>query len=419
MKQMLVHGEQNLMETAVLQDGRLVEYDMERAEGRQGVGNVYKGKIVNVLPGMQAAFVDIGQGKNAFLYIDDVLHPHLDRQPKEKPEITELLRPGQDLVVQVIKEQINGKGARVTTHYSLPGRWLVYMPTADYVGVSKKIASEGERNRLRVAGEELRQPGEGVILRTAAEGESEDALGNDLMILRELWENIARRAEQSAAPCELHREAGLVRRLVRDILDFETDEVWIDSREAYGEAVSWIREMAPSMVSRVQWYGDKGKVSLFERYEVPAQLDKAFGHRIRLASGGDLAWDQTEALTVVDVNTGKFIGTSSLEDTVFRTNMEAAAEIARLLQLRDVGGIIIIDFIDMEKEEHRDQVLQRLEQYTRTDRTKCHVIGWTKLGLLEMTRKKIRENAVDRFYEACGVCRGSGKIYTGVPGRQR
>jgi ribonuclease G len=414
MKQMLVQGQGNMLQTAILEDGRLVEFFMEKSEEGAGqlVGSIYKGRIVNVLPGMQAAFVDIGLAKNAFLYIDDVLHPHLERQPKEKPAIAQLLKTGQEVVVQVMKEPLGSKGARVTTHVSLPGRFLVYMPVADYVGVSKKVTSDHERSKLRSAGESIRGPGEGVIMRTAAEGESIEALQADVCFLRELWQGVDERAKHASAPVLLHREAGLVRRLVRDLLSSEMDEVWIDHSGSYAETEALMEQMAPSFLSRLRLYREQasGTGQLLNRYQVNLQLKQAFERRILLDCGGDLVWDQTEALTVIDVNTGKFVGTSDLEDTVFRTNMEAAEQIARLLRLRDVGGIIIIDFIDMEQEEHRGQILQRLETLVRRDRTKCQVVGWTKLGLLELTRKKVREHAVHQLLQTCSVCKGRGKV---------
>jgi ribonuclease G len=412
MKQMLVHADKGVLKTAIVQEGRLVEYYMERS-GSSGelVGSLFKGRVVNVLPGMQAAFVDIGLAKNAFLYVDDCLHPHLERQPKEKPSISEILRPGQQLIVQVVKEPLGTKGARVTTHYSLPGRFLVYMPHADYVGVSKKVNGEQERGRFRSFSDAVREPGEGIIVRTAAEGESESALEEDLLYLRSLWRSIEQRAQIAAAPAELHREAGLVYRLVRDMLNAGIDEVWIDDKGRFDEAEAHIRRMAPSMLPKLRLYEHRRPEPLFARYRVDEQLQEAFERRIRLDCGGDLVWDQTEALTVIDVNTGKFVGTSDLEDTVFRANMEAAEQIARLLRLRDVGGIIIVDFIDMEMEEHRARIAQRLEELLREDRSKTQLVGWTKLGLLELTRKKVREQAaaVGRS-DVCPACKGRGRI---------
>ncbi|PZD94127.1 ribonuclease E/G [Paenibacillus sambharensis] len=415
MKQMLVHVERDVVQTAVLTNGKLDEYYTEQAADGQTVGSVYKGRVVNVLPGMEAAFVDIGQGKNAFLHIDDLLHPNLEQKPREKPPISKVVRPGQDILVQIVKEPIGGKGARVTTHYSLPGRWLVYMPYADYVGVSKKIPTEGERARLRQAGESVRQAEEGIILRTAAAGESTNSLARDVAALRGQWAGILEQAEKAEVPAIVHREAGLVQRVVRDILDAETDEIWIDDSRAYEEVLTYVRSMAPAMESRLLAYSETEKLPLFEKFGVSSELDKAFGARIRLTSGGELVWDQTEALTVIDVNTSRYTGSKDLEETVFNTNMEAAAEVARLLRLRDAGGIIIIDFIDMESVEHRQQVMGTLEALVRKDRTKCHVVGWTKLGLLEMTRKKVRGRSSGKHLEPCAACKGRGTLYVNRP----
>lgn len=392
MKRMLMHASGELLQTAIMQDGRLYDYLVERSKASGLIGNIYKGRVVNVLPGMQAAFVDIGIGKNAFLYVDELLHPHLEKQPEQKPAIQELVKAGQELVVQVIKEPIGGKGARVTTHISLTGRWLVYMPIADYVGISKKIGSEQERARLRELAERLRHSEEGVIIRTAAQGESERAIEADIAEQRELWQTIEEKERQLKAPAVLHREAGLLRRVIRDNLTAEIDEIWIDDGDKHAEAASFLQEMAPALRDRLHLYKPSGGKPLFEANRVTEQLDAALERKVSLPSGGYLVWDKTEALTVIDVNTGKYTGTSDLEETVFCTNMEAADEIARLLRVRDAGGIIIIDFIDMELESNRDRVLQRLTEGVRRDRTKCTVIGWTRLGLVELTRKKARES---------------------------
>ena len=409
MKRMIVHGQRDLLQIAIVDDGRLMEFYMEKPENAgQLVGSVFKGRIVNVLPGMQAAFVDIGLSKNAFLYLDDVLHPHLERQPLIKPPIDQLLQVGQDIVVQVMKEPLGSKGARVTTHFSLPGRFLVYMPHADYVGVSKKVNGDHERGRMRIVGESIRQAGEGVIMRTAAEGESNESLQADVNFLRELWQGIQALAETASSPAELHREADLVHRLVRDLLTSEMDEIWIDDPISYQNTENIMQQMAPSMITRMRLFDKQVPVSLFQQYRINEQLQEAFERRIRLGNGGYLVLDQTEALTVIDVNTGKFVGTSDLEDTVYRTNMEAVDQIAWLIRLRDIGGIIIVDFIDMELEEHRNQILQRLELLIRQDRTRCQVVGWTRLGLLEITRKKVREHAMTKMLEKCPICKGRG-----------
>lgn len=408
MKQLFVHCSRNVTQSALLEDGRLTEFSVEKTERTSLIGNVYKGRVVNVLPGMEAAFVDIGLSKNAFLYIDDALHPHLDKQPKEKPSIAELLKPGDELLVQVMKEAFGGKGARVTTHFSIPGRWLVYMPTADYIGISKKIERENERTRLKALAEEIRAKGEGVIMRTNAEGESRQALAEDLDSLRKLWQRVLARSETAAAPSELHRDFGLVHRVIRDIITPDTEELFIDETSCFEEAKAYLRQTAPGLEGKALLYADS--IPMFEKFGIKEQLDRAFQPRIRLASGGDVAWDQTEALSVIDVNTGKYTGSVDLEQTVFQTNLEAAEEIARMLRLRDVGGIIIVDFIDMEKEEHRQQVVQRLETTMKRDRTKCQVVGWTRLGLLEITRKKARQSVSSYFFDTCPTCGGRGRI---------
>ncbi|MCD9022707.1 Rne/Rng family ribonuclease [Cohnella silvisoli] len=409
MKQLFIHCSQNVTQSALLEDGRLTEFSVERMEGTSLIGNLYKGRVVNVLPGMQAAFVDIGLSKNAFLYVDDALHPHLDKQPKEKPAISDLLKPGDELLVQIMKEPLGGKGARVTTHFSIPGRWLVYMPSADYIGISKKIEQESERSRLKGLAEAIRIEGEGVILRTNAEGESREALEEDFNTLRQAWNNIIERSKQADAPSELHRDSGLVERMVRDVITPDTEQLIIDDEVSLKEAKAYLRQTAPALEEKVRLYSESQP--LFDKYGIKEQLDRAFQPRIWLQSGGYLVWEQTEALTVIDVNTGKYTGSIDLEETVFRTNMEAADEVARLLRLRDVGGIIIVDFIDMETEEHRHQIAQRLELTIKRDRTKCQVVGWTRLGLMELTRKKARENAMNFFYETCASCKGKGKIY--------
>ncbi|NWL88924.1 ribonuclease E/G [Paenibacillus sp. 79R4] len=392
MKRMIVHCGPDSTQMALLEDGRLVEYAAESSQRRGLVGSFFKGKVVNVVPGMQAAFVDIGQKKNAFLYIDDLLHPHLERQPRQKPAITSLLKAGQELIVQVVKDALGNKGARVTTHYSLPGRWLVYMPTAGYVAVSKKIGHEDERSRLRAIGEELRTEDEGLILRTVAENAEPASIAEDLGLLRDRWNHIKDTAKKIGAPSLLHHDLGMVQRLMRDIYSPETDELIMDCPEQLEQANEFLGTMLPGKFPKLTVY--EGEDGLFEHYGIRQQLEKDFQRKIWLPGGGYIVWDNTEAMTVIDVNTGRFTGGQTLEETVFQTNMEAAREIARLVRLRDAGGIIIVDFIDMDREEHQSEVLDMLESSLDGDRTQHHVLGWTKLGLLEMTRKRVREESV-------------------------
>ncbi|WP_334076012.1 MULTISPECIES: Rne/Rng family ribonuclease [Paenibacillus] len=391
MKQLMIHCGPDSTQMALLEEDKLVEYAAERSQKRGLIGSFFKGKVMNVVPGMQAAFIDIGQKKNAFLYIDDLLHPHLEKQPKTKPPITDLVRPGQELIVQVVKEAIGNKGARVTTHYSLPGRWLVYMPSAGYVAVSKKIGREEERNRLKEIGEALRRSEEGLILRTIAEHAGGQEVLEDLTQLRKQWEAILGKGEQAPAPSELHHDLSMVQRLLRDVYSPETDELIMDCAEQAGETSAFLAGMLQGKKPNIRLY--QGDVPMFQHYGIRQQLDKDFQRKIWLPGGGYLIWDITEALTVIDVNTGKFTGGDNLEDTVFKTNLEAAREIARLVRLRDTGGIIIVDFIDMSHENHRSTVLDMLENSMTGDRTQHHILGWTKLGLLEMTRKRIREQS--------------------------
>lgn len=408
MKQIIIHVEKGETHVAMLEDRKLVEFYAERQEEKHKVGNIYMGKVMNVLPGMQAAFVNIGQEKNAFLYIDDLLPAHLEKQPKIKPHITELVKVGQEIMVQVAKEPVGAKGARVTTHFSLPGRWAVYMPNADYVGVSRKIEEESERNRLKDLAESLRKNGEGLIIRTVADGAREEELIRDLMELRATWNSIGREALRAKAPSCIYRDLDLVPRVVRDMIKEDMDEIVLDAERTGEEMAAMLREVSPSAAERIKLH--QSQKPIYEAYGVEEELDRSLRRKVWLESGGYINVDLTEALTVIDVNTGKYTGTEGLEETVFQTNMEAAREIARLLRLRDIGGIIIIDFIDMSKEEHRTKVLQLLSAETRKDRTKTNILGWTKLGLVEVTRKKVRETMDELLAVPCPECKGRGRL---------
>lgn len=408
MKQMIVNCEPKFTQMALIEEGKLVEFATERSQSESLVGSFYKGRVVNVLPGMQAAFVDIGHKKNAFLYVDDVLHPHLEKQPKIKPSIEELLKVGQEVVVQVMKESLRGKGPRVTTHYSLPGRWIVYMPIADYVAVSKKIQRESERTRLKVLCEQMRNHGEGIIVRTVSQDEQREAVQGDLDFLRTQWDIIQERAKQSEAPSLLHQDLSIVQRLIRDALDPTQDELIINNARGAEEAEVYLSEMTNGVHIPIKIY--QGTESIFKTYGIRDQLDKGLSRKVTLSSGGTIVWDHTEALTVIDVNTSKYTGGYSLEDTVTLTNLQAAEEIARLIRLRDVGGIIVIDFIDMEQEAHRQSVVDILESIMKRDRAKSQIVGWTKLGLLEITRKKVRGDTSVIFDRTCDQCSGTGRI---------
>ena len=410
LKQIVVHGRRDETTVALLEDGKLTEFFVERPNVRKLVGNIYKGRVVNVLPGMGAAFVDIGLEKNAFLYIDDLLPAHLEHQPKVKPSIDTLVRAGDTLLVQIVREPVGTKGARVTTHYALTGRWLVYMPEAGYIALSKKIDDEDERRRLKALGEKLCREQEGVILRTVANGEGFEALEADMNLLRERWRRIEAMAARAAAPSEVYTDEELLPRLIRDIVNEQMDEMVVDSPERLREAKRMLEAIAPQLAGRVRLH--EGGKPVMEAFGVKNQLEIALQPKQWLASGGYVVIDQTEALTVIDVNTGKYTGTTNLEETVLTTNIEAAEEIARQLRLRDIGGIIVIDFIDMELEENRRRITEALEAAVQKDRTKAHIVGWTKLGLLEMTRKKVREQKDMMFFVPCKTCGGCGKVRT-------
>ncbi|MDU0203495.1 MULTISPECIES: Rne/Rng family ribonuclease [Paenibacillus] len=386
MKQLIIHCAPELTQAALLEEGRLVEYDSQYPLDSQRAGSIYMGRIVNVLPGMQAAFVDIGLAKNAFLYIDDLLPVHLDKQPKIKPSITELAEVGQLLMVQVSKDPQGTKGARVTTHVSIPGRWIVYMPGADYIAISRKIDLEAERQRLKQLAEGNLLPGEGVILRTGSLGQSEEAIRDDLQNLRELWQMIQSKALGAEAPAQLYQDLDLLPRLARDVITSEVNEVWLNDSKVFEEMRQLLRKQHPSWRGRIAFYDRK--TPLFDHFGVTEELNVSFRRKIWLPSGGYLIIDQTEALTVIDVNTGRYTGSINLEQTVTDINREAASEIPRLLRLRNIRGIIIVDFIDMISEVNRAAVMENITQAVRKDRSKTIIVGWTKLGLLEMTRKR-------------------------------
>jgi len=417
--EIVVNSENLETRAAVLEDGKLVEVHYERNVSRRLAGNIYLGKVVRVLPGMQAAFVDIGLDKNAFLYIDDISESACDSGGIGESErcgsdrmraksISRLVASGQQLLVQVAKEPTGTKGARVTTNVTLPGRYIVLMPTADHVGVSRRIESEDERSRLRGMALSLDRRGMGMIVRTAAEGVSEEDLQGDFDFLVSVWEKICSKSKRSDAPALMHREYDLVYRLIRDFVDESVNRLIIDSADEYRRAVDLVSTVMPWFRDRVQHY--LGKTPILQHYGVEPQLSRAFSRKVWLDCGGYIVIDPTEALVSIDVNTGKFTGTTSLADTVLRTNMEAAAEIARQLRLRNLGGIIVIDFIDMERPEDREKVLARLKEELARDRTRTNVIGFTGLGLVELTRKKVRQSLDDLMTKECPLCDGKGRV---------
>lgn len=389
---------------ALLEDAELLEVSVERNQSGNVVGNIYKGKVKNVLPGMQAAFIDIGRDKNAFLYIGDAL-PHNVSQPAI-PE--DMVTTGQDILIQIVKDAIGTKGPRATTHLTLPGRYVVLMPTVDYIGISRRIETSEERERLKQLAEKVRPQGMGMIIRTVAAGKSEEDLQKDIAYLHNLWNSLAARARRASSPTLLYRDVDLVIRIVRDYLSADIDEFVVDNQEAFGRVCDLLKFISPELVPKIKLH--QGSEDVFTQYGLTAEIEKIGQRQVWLKSGGYIVIDKTEALTVIDVNTGKFVGRTNLADTVFHTNLEAVNEIARQIRLRDIGGIIIIDFIDMDADEHKQAVLSALEEKLKRDKTKTNILGLTGLGLVEMTRKKARQNFEGVLYSECPCCEGRGRV---------
>ncbi len=452
---MLVESDPHETRVAVLEEDLLTEIYLERRYHRGVVGNVYKGRVSRVLPGMQAAFVDIGLDRDAFLYVADVylpsesdtdaaadagglvgalaadeeldlaanLHdddtlagtPHRPDNGSE-PTIDSLLKVGQELLVQVTKDPLPNKGARVTTQVTFPGRFVVFLPTVSHVGVSRKIEDEAERLRLRELLEQLPRAdggaagigGGGVIVRTAGEGRSVEDFAADLAYLRARWESVRGRAEKAVAPALMHQDFDLALRLVRDLFSAEFSLLWVDGESTYERIVEFLDQVQPQLVSRVKL--DREERGLFERFGIEKEIEAALKPKVWLKSGGYLVINPTEALVAIDVNTGRFVGQHNLEDTVLRTNLEAVQEIVRQIRLRDLGGIIVIDLIDMIEPENRQRVSAALDAELKKDRAKNKVLSISDFGLVELTRKRSRAN-LDRLYsQPCPYCAGRGRV---------
>ncbi len=400
------------METrvALVENGVLQEVYIERTRRRGMVGNIYKGKVVRVLPGMQAAFVDIGLERAAFIHVAEVART--DVEHPELPPISQLLHEGQSLVVQVTKDPIGTKGARLTTHLSLPSRYLVYMPDTHHIGVSQRIEQEQERERLKALINEHwdeNDPG-GFILRTAAEGVGAEEILADIQFLKRVWQAVKRRIERDQGITCVYEDLPLFMRSMRDFVRPEIEKIRIDSRENFNKLLDFVSEFVPQLQDKVEYY--PGERPIFDLYSVEDEIQKALTRRVQLKSGGYLVIDQTEAMTTIDVNTGGFVGHRNLEETIFKTNLEAASALVRQLRLRNLGGIIIIDFIDMEDPEHQRQVLRLLEKSLEQDHAKTKLTGVTELGLVQMTRKRTRESLEQILCETCPECQGRGSLKT-------
>ncbi len=412
LKQIFVTTHENKMRIAILEQGKLAELFLESYESDQLVGNIYRGRIVNVVPNMQAAFVDIGIEKNAFLYIDEALPPEwqLERGKRQKPNIQELVRNGEERLVQVNKEAFGSKAPRVTTEISIPGRTLVYLPYCAHISISKRIQREAERKRLEQLAKELVTGPEGVIMRTSAEGAKREEIQRELQYLRLLWQESLEAAKDRKPPCLVYHDADLLTRVIRDVFSEEVDELVVDSSALFVRLQSMLKALFPELLKRLKAY--TGKQSLFEAYGIETEIGKLVNRQVPLANGGSIVIDRTEAMTVIDVNSGRYTGKSmqQLEATVTQTNLEAAKEIARQLRLRDIGGIVVIDFIDMKASSNQAKVLETLQKELARDRTPTHVFGITQLGLVEMTRKKTRQSVPDLLTRACPMCNEKGRI---------
>ena len=395
---------------AVLDQGILVNLYIERGEPL--AGNIYKGRVANVLPGMEAAFVDIGLERNAFLHVGDIRSQRLAGEEVEesfgKGAIAQRLRVGQEILVQVTKEPMGTKGARVTTYVALPAYYLVLMPTVNYVGVSRRIENEPERKRLRQMADRLRPKGMGVIVRTAAEGAEEKDLAQDMQFLLQVWNRVEERSKSSRAPALVYQDLHLIRRVVRDLFTDEVERFLIDSKEEFQRVQDLLGSFAPQLKPRVHLY--RGETSVFEHTGVERELEKALRRKVWLKSGGYIVVDRTEALTIMDVNTGKYVGKTDLASTILRNNLEAVEEAIRQIMLRDIGGIILVDFIDMESESHRKKVMAALHEAVRRDRSKVHIIDLTGLGLVEITRKRMYQDLEEVMREPCPYCEGRGRV---------
>lgn len=399
---------------ALVEHGVLQEVHIERRMKRGIVGNIYKGKVSRVLPGMQAAFVDIGLDKAAFLHASDIV-PHTECVADVEKgnfvvrDIAELVRQGQDIMVQVVKDPLGTKGARLTTDITLPSRYLVFMPGSSHVGVSQRIESEEIRARLKGLTEPFVDEDGGFIIRTAAESAGEQELVQDAAFLRRVWAKVSERRKRPGVAL-LYQDLALPVRIVRDFVGTELDQIQVDSGQTYEELVQFAQEFMPEIAEKIEHYS--GPVPIFDLYDVENEVQRALGRKVELKSGGYLIIDQTEAMTTVDINTGAFVGHRNLEETIFNTNLEATQAIARQLRLRNLGGIIIIDFIDMIDEEHKRRVLTSLEAALSTDRVKTNISGFSGLGLVEMTRKRTRESLEHVLCGECPSCLGTGSLKT-------
>ncbi len=443
--ELIINDTDHETRVALLEDSTIVELFIERGKDSNLAGNIYKGRVQRVLPGMQAAFVDIGIKQAAFIYVKDVISdfPHkkadgfkqndMDfeckgeynyEEIKSHPlddtnlngnnssenhfHIEELLKNNQDIFVQIAKAPIGSKGARVTSHISIPGRFLVLMPTVNHVGVSRRIESEKERQRLKDQVESLRTQKYGFIVRTAGEGVSKDKIQQELFFLSNLWENIQKKYQTLSAPALLHKELSVTLRAVRDLLTKQADKLIIDSRKSYIEVLSFLDDFMPGLKSSVEFYNEPEPI--FDAYNIEGDISRALKKKVWLKSGGYIIIEHTEALISIDVNTGRYVGKHNFEETILKTNLEAVKEIAYQIRLRNVGGIIIIDFIDMNHKSHKEKVFNAFKNALKKDKSKTHVLPLSELGIIQMTRKRVRKALTRQLCEPCFYCIGEGYL---------
>jgi len=446
-KELIINQTLNEFRASLIENGEIVDFLMYRGnevgDSIPSVGNIYKGRVLKVLPGMQSAFVDIGWEKAAFLYVDDAYLPTIDEQrqmaekaraaeqegnrvgqviPDELSTLSEVvnmkfrpdlsiesfLKEGDEILVQVAKEPISTKGPRVTRHVTLAGRHVVFMPYIEHTGVSRRIENEAERERLRGVLDSIRPEGTGIIARTVAEGQSYKVLKNDYNVLVKIWKDVLKGAEKAKAPFAAYQDLTFIQRVLRDITDEDVDQIVVDTKEALKEADKFIQRLLPNLKGKVKIYEED--TPIFEHYGIDLEIERGIANKVFLRSGGSINIDQTEALVSIDVNTGKFVGRKTLEETILKTNLEAVKEIAYQLRLRNCGGIIIVDFIDMEKEENRKQVYHSLLEALKKDRAKTNVLPISGLGLVEMTRKRTRDTLTRVMCDPCPYCEGTGRV---------
>lgn len=413
-KEILINITPQETRVAILENGVLQELYIERSRNRGQVGNIYKGKVSRVLPGMEAAFINVGMERAAFLHVSDVINTGSvkDNGNGERPSIASLLHDGDEIMVQVIKDPMGTKGARLTSHITIPSRYLVFMPKSNNIGVSTRIEDENERDRLRdmLMLHEALMGDSGYIIRTAAESAAPESLGRDITYLNKLWESICETYRETKAGTIVHEDLPLFMRVLRDMIDDDLEKIRVDSRETWRRMSDFATRFVPETKTVIEHY--PGERPIFDLYGVEDEIQKSLERKVHLKSGGYLIIDQTEAMTTIDINTGAFVGHRNLEETIFKTNLEAAHAIARQLRLRNLGGIIIIDFIDMIEEDHRRLVLRALEKALEKDHARNHICEVSSLGLVEMTRKRTRESLEHILCEVCPVCDGRGSVKT-------